>query len=49
MPDVLYGMKNFSFTLINVADSAKTRPITITISSSGLNGNNAIQFSGTAE
>jgi hypothetical protein len=49
MPDVLYGMTNFSFTLTNVADSAKTRPITITISSSGVNGNNALQFTGIAK
>lgn len=49
MPDVLYGMKNFSFTLINTADSAKTRPISITISSSGVNGNNALQINGIAE
>lgn len=49
MPDVLYGMTNFSFTLINVADSAKTRPVTITISSTGVNGNNALQINGIAE
>ena len=49
MPDVLYGMTNFSFTLINIADSAKTRPVSITITSSGVNGNNALEISGIAE
>lgn len=49
MPDVLYGMTHFSFSLINVADSANTRPITITITTSGKNGNNSLSISGTAE
>ncbi|MFC2083841.1 hypothetical protein ACFLS9_02175 [Bacteroidota bacterium] len=48
LPDTQYGFKNFSFVAINIADSVKTRNVSITVSSSGPNGRSSVSVTGLA-